>query len=101
MVKDGGYHMNFTQELAQIDNLPPDLQARVLSFAKSPGTHGPAGENGPSLRQFASSLDSVSAKEMSQAIEEECERIESSHCSTGMKLYCPVSIVPLESLFRP
>ena len=38
----------------------------------------PAGEKGANLRQFASSIDSVSAGQMIQAIEEECERIDAS-----------------------
>jgi hypothetical protein len=34
------------------------------------------GEKGARLRQFSSSLDSVSARQMSQAIEEECEQVD-------------------------
>jgi hypothetical protein len=36
----------------------------------------PAAEKGADLRQFASSIDSVSAGQMIQAIEQECERID-------------------------
>ena len=38
----------------------------------------PAGEKDANLRQFASSIDSVSAGQMIQAIEEECERIDAA-----------------------
>jgi hypothetical protein len=36
----------------------------------------PMGENGEAMRQFSSSLDSLLAHQMIQAIEEECERVE-------------------------
>ncbi len=69
--------MNVSQEIARkIDNLPPDLQAQVLRFISSLSTSAPVGEHGATLRQFSSSLDSLSAQQMIQAIEEECERVE-------------------------
>jgi hypothetical protein len=34
------------------------------------------GENGAVLRQFSSSLDAVSAEQMTQAIAEDCERVD-------------------------
>lgn len=36
----------------------------------------PAGEHGAALRRFSSSLDPVSAREMMEAIEEECDRVD-------------------------
>jgi hypothetical protein len=69
--------MDVRQEIARkVDNLPPDLQARVLGFVASLSTSAPVGENGANLRQFSSSLDSLSARQMTQAIEEECESVE-------------------------
>ena len=69
--------MDVKEEIAKrIDNLPPDLQAQVLRFVASLPSSAPVGENGATLRQFSSSLDSLSARQMIQAIEEECERVE-------------------------
>lgn len=69
--------MNVRDEIArQVEKLPPDLQERVLRFAASLAASAAAGESGSGLRQFSSSLDSVSARQMSQAIEEECERVD-------------------------
>ena len=48
----------------------------MLRFVSSLPASLPAGEKGADLRQFASSIDSVSAGQMVQAIEEECERID-------------------------
>jgi hypothetical protein len=69
--------MNVGQEIAkQVEKLPPDMQEQVLRFVASLSTSAPAGEKGARLRQFSSSLDSVSARQMSQAIEEECEQVD-------------------------
>ena len=62
----------------QVEKLPPETQEQVLRFVNSLAASTPAGEKGANLRQFASSIDSVSAGQMSQAIEEECERIDAS-----------------------
>jgi len=69
--------MDVRQEIArQVEKLPPETQEQVLRFVASLSAAAPAGENGASLRRFASSIDSVSAGQMIQAIEEECERID-------------------------
>ena len=84
--------MDLRQEIARkVDELPPDLQAQVLRFVAALAVSAPVGErgfgehgfgehgfgeHGSTLRQFASSLDTLSAREMIQAIEEECERVE-------------------------
>ena len=69
--------MDVSQEIAkQVEKLPPDMQEQVLRFVASLSTSAPAGENGARLRQFSSSLDSVSARQMIQAIEEECEQVD-------------------------
>jgi hypothetical protein len=69
--------MDLRQEIAQqVEKLPPDMQERVLRFAASLSPSSPVGESGTRLRRFASSLDPVSAREMTQAIEEECERVD-------------------------
>jgi hypothetical protein len=69
--------MDVRQEIAkQVEKLPPETQEQVLRFVASLAARAPAGEKGANLRQFASSIDSVSAGQMIQAIEEECERID-------------------------
>jgi len=69
--------MDLRQEIARkVDSLPPDLQARVLGFVSSLSASTPFGEKGSALRRFSTSLDATSALEMTQAIEEECERVE-------------------------
>jgi predicted DNA-binding protein len=71
--------MDVTEEIArQVENLPPEMQERVLRFVASLTASTPAGENGARLRQFSSSLDAASARQMRQAIEEECERVDAS-----------------------
>ncbi len=69
--------MDVGQEIArQVEKLPPETQQQVLRFVASLAASAPAGEKGANLRQFASSIDSVSAGQMIQAIEEECERVD-------------------------
>jgi hypothetical protein len=69
--------MDFRQEIAkQVEKLPPEMQEQVLRFAASLSASALVGEKGARLRQFSSSLDSVSARQMSQAIEEECEQVD-------------------------
>jgi len=69
--------MDVRQEIAkQVEKLPPEMQEQVLRFVASLPASAPAGENGARLRQFSASLDSVSAQQMIQAIDEECERVD-------------------------
>jgi hypothetical protein len=69
--------MDVIQEIAkQVEKLPADMQEQVLRFVASLASSAPAGEKGTMLRQFSSSLDTVSARQMIQAIEEECERVD-------------------------
>ena len=69
--------MDFRAEIAkQVERLPPSMQERVLRFVASLSVSTVAGESGASLRQFSHSLDPVSANEMTQAIEKECERVD-------------------------
>ena len=71
--------MDVRQEIAkQVEKLPPDVQEQVLRYVASLSHSTPAGENGATLRQFSSSLDSVSARQMMQVIDEECERVDAS-----------------------
>jgi hypothetical protein len=52
------------------------MQEEALRFASALAASAQVGENGAVLKQFASSLDSVSAREMIEALEEECERVD-------------------------
>ena len=71
--------MDVRQEIAKrVDTLPADLQERAHQFVASLSALRPVGENGSALRQFSSSLDPLSARQMIQAIEEECERVDAS-----------------------
>jgi hypothetical protein len=71
--------MDVGREIAiQVEKLSPDLQEQVLRFIASLRASYPAGESGTNLRRFSSSLDSVSARQMIQAIEEECERVDAA-----------------------
>jgi len=62
--------------VARVDKLPPEMQNQVLRFVASLAATAPEGERGADLRPFSGSLDHVSAREMVQAIEEECERVD-------------------------
>jgi hypothetical protein len=69
--------MDVRHEIArQVEALPPGMQQRVLRFVTSLASSAPMGERGAALRQFASSLDADSARQMTQAIEEGCERVD-------------------------
>jgi hypothetical protein len=64
--------------VARVDQLPPEMQQQVLRFVASLSTSLPRGESGTVLTSFAGLLDPQSAREMVEAIEEECERINAS-----------------------
>jgi hypothetical protein len=69
--------MDISQEIAkQVQQLPPAIQEQVLRFVSSLAAATPAGQPGPEFHQFAGLLDSISAHEMREAIENDCEQIE-------------------------
>ncbi len=71
--------MDIQQEIAKhVEQLPPAMQEQVLRFVTSLTGALPVGEKGSALRRFSGSLDPVSAREMSEAIERECEQIDPS-----------------------
>lgn len=61
--------------IAQVKNLPPDLQRRVLDFAKS---LRPKGVEGKSLLRFEGAIPADDLQLMSKAIEEGCEKVDIS-----------------------
>jgi hypothetical protein len=72
--------MDIQREIAeQVKQLPPPMQEQVLRFVTSLNAVSPlVGEKGSNLRQFANSIDPLSAKQMRDAIERDCEQIDSS-----------------------
>jgi len=69
--------MDIRHEIAErVGKLSPEMQEQVLKFVSSLGVAVPVGESGVALRRFAGCLDKASAREMIQAIEEECERVD-------------------------
>ena len=60
----------------QVELLPPVMQEQVLQFVISLTHPKPRGVRGEDLMVFAGSLDPDSAREMREAIEKECERID-------------------------
>jgi len=61
--------------IAQIDKLPYDLQLRVLDYVK---TLIPTGVEGNSLLKFEGAIPPDDLRLMSKAIEENCEKVDTS-----------------------
>jgi hypothetical protein len=71
--------MDISQKIAkQVEQLPPAMQEQVLRFVVSLTTAVPVGEKGADLLQFSGSLDSTSARQMTEAIEREREQVDPS-----------------------
>ena len=69
--------MDIRQQIVnRVDQLPLSGQKQVLRFVESLAGAEPVGEPGSSLRQFAGAIDSVSAGQMWEAIEKECEQVD-------------------------
>jgi hypothetical protein len=62
--------------LSRIDQLPVELQRRVIAFADALVLSNPKGTPGRDLLRFAGTLDEDSAREMQDAIEGACERVD-------------------------
>jgi hypothetical protein len=60
----------------QLKQMPLDGQRQVLDFARSLAQSGPKGEAGKDLLRFAGFLDALSIREMTEAIESGCERVD-------------------------
>ncbi|MEW6687207.1 MAG: hypothetical protein AB1393_13560 [Candidatus Edwardsbacteria bacterium] len=66
--------LNGKQEiLKEIDRLPPDLQQRVLEFARTLNSTFPEGTPGKEILRFAGILTPEEADLMERAIKECCE----------------------------
>jgi hypothetical protein len=64
------------QILSDLDQLSPEQQARAADFVHGLASRTPKGIPGKDLRRFAGILDPESAREMIEAIEEGCERVD-------------------------
>ena len=63
--------------LKQLDEMPVELQRRVLDFAQALTLSSPKGVSGKEQLRFAGTIRSDDAKSMSKAIEDACEQIDS------------------------
>jgi hypothetical protein len=71
--------MNIQQEIAkQVELLPPPMQEQVLRYVESLTHATPVGVRGVDMLVLAGTLDAVSSREMREAIEDGCERIDYS-----------------------
>ena len=69
--------MDVSQEIArQVKALPATMQEQVLRFVASLTGQAPIGERGALLRQFSNSIDAASLRQITEAIEKECERVD-------------------------
>ena len=64
------------QILRDLDQMSPQMQERAMNLVHSLVTELPKGASAEDLRQLAGSLDAESAREMRDAIEAGCERID-------------------------
>jgi len=62
----------------QLDQLPPEMQRRVLDFVQALVVSRPKGVPGSSLMRFAGILSDEDAASMMQAIEADCERVDAN-----------------------
>jgi hypothetical protein len=62
--------------IEQINRLAQDEQRRVLEFAKALAQSRPTGEPGKNLLKWVGCIPAQDLKEMEQAIEEGCERVD-------------------------
>ena len=65
------------QLVRQVEALPPDQRRLLMNRLGEPSQPSLKGTRGIDLLPLAGRLDDVSAREMREAIEEGCERIDS------------------------
>ena len=64
------------QVLNDLEQLSPEMQARAAWLVHALVEAGPRGIPGRDLLGFAGAIDAVSIREMEEAIEDGCERID-------------------------
>jgi hypothetical protein len=68
-----------TEELLkQFNQLPMEFQKKVLEFARALNATTPKGKPGKDLLKFAGTIDGDSLKVMEEAIEYDCERVDTN-----------------------
>jgi len=67
-----------TRLLEELEKLPYELQRRVLDFAQALALSRPKGVPGRELLRFSGAISLGDLREMSQAIDEGCERVDPS-----------------------
>ena len=74
---EGWNPMNLSREISKhVERLPRSEQEQVLRFVTGLASALPVGGKGSDLAAFAGTLDPESAREMTDAIEKECERVD-------------------------
>ena len=63
--------------LERMDKLSPTMQKRVVEYVQSLAESSPQGTSGAEFLKLAGTMTPEEAKEFLQAIEEDCERIDS------------------------
>lgn len=69
------------QILEDLDRLSPELQQRAADLVHGLVETTPRGTPGRELLRFSGTLDDESARQMSEAIEEGCERVDLDRCA--------------------
>ena len=64
------------QILNDLEQLSPDMQARAAQLVHGLVSAAPRGVPGRDLLRFAGAIDAESVREMEEAIEDGCERID-------------------------
>jgi hypothetical protein len=64
------------QILSDLDQLSPEMQRRAADLVHRLVTSLPKGASGRDLVRFSGTLDAESAREMTVAIEQGCERVD-------------------------
>ncbi len=64
------------QILDDLDRLTPEQERRAAEFIRGMASSLPSGVPGRNLLEFSGSLDTDSARDMREAIEEGCEQID-------------------------
>jgi hypothetical protein len=76
--------VNLKRELlAQVEQLPPESQRRVVDFATRLARSAHKGTPGNTLLRFAGTMDPADAKAMMDAVELGCERIDRNTWQKG------------------
>ncbi len=72
-------HSEIAEELLkQFNQLPLELQKKVLEFTRALNATVPKGKPGKDLLKLAGSIDRDSLKAMEEAIDYDCERVDTN-----------------------